>query len=231
MELLAGRGVSVTAGVLAGECTRLNRAFNKWIVTGEPWVIAKAALTRDGSLTRAAGEGRWLSGPRSRRHAHRQRALVDAILIGAGTLRADNPRLTVRGVPGPARQPWRIVLTRTGDLPGKSHLFTDEWRERTVVFRRRSLRAVLRALGRREVTSILIEGGTQVLNDAFRADLVDEVQLYVTPWAAGTDAARLCLNNRQGRPVTLLPGTMQVERLGADVFLRAEVRRPGLNPV
>jgi diaminohydroxyphosphoribosylaminopyrimidine deaminase/5-amino-6-(5-phosphoribosylamino)uracil reductase len=231
LELLREKGLSVTTGVLGQECSRLNRAFNKWILTGEPWVIAKAALTRDGCLTRARGAGRWLSGTLSRRHAHRQRALVDAILIGAGTLRADNPRLTVRGVRGTGhRQPWRIVLAR-GDLPAASHLFTDEWRERTLVFRRRGLGQVLRALGRRQVTSVLIEGGAQVLNQAFAAGLVDEVQLYVTPWFSGSALSRLRMNNPQGDPVTLLTGTLQIERHGADVFLRAEVQKAGLNPV
>jgi diaminohydroxyphosphoribosylaminopyrimidine deaminase/5-amino-6-(5-phosphoribosylamino)uracil reductase len=230
VALLRENGVSVITGVLAEECTRLNRAFNKWISTGEPWVIAKAALTRDGCLTRAPGAGRWLSGTRSRRHAHRQRALVDAILIGAGTLRADNPRLTVRGVRGAEmRQPWRIVLAR-GDLPAASHLFTDEWRERTLVFRGRSLGQVLRALGRRQVTSVLIEGGAQVLNQAFAAGLIDEVQLYVTPWFSGSAASQLRMNNRRGEAVTLLTETPQIERLGADVFLRAEVQRAGLDP-
>jgi diaminohydroxyphosphoribosylaminopyrimidine deaminase/5-amino-6-(5-phosphoribosylamino)uracil reductase len=228
--LLREKGVAVTNGVLAAECTRLNRAFNKWIVTGEPWVVAKAALTGDGCLTRPPGAGRWLSGAHSRRQAHRQRALVDAILIGAGTLRADNPRLTVRGVSGAGeRQPWRIVLAR-GDLPAASHLFTDAWRERTLVFRRRRLRTVLRLLGRLQVTSVLIEGGAHVLNRAFAAELVDEVQLYITPWFSGVASSRLRMNNRRGDPVTLLTGTLQVERLGADVFLRAEVQRAGLNP-
>jgi diaminohydroxyphosphoribosylaminopyrimidine deaminase/5-amino-6-(5-phosphoribosylamino)uracil reductase len=230
-KLLAAGGVAVTAGVLAEECAGLNRAFNKWIVTGEPWVIAKAALTRDGALTRAPGEGRWLSGPRSRRHAHRQRARVDAILIGAGTLRADNPRLTVRGISGAPRQPWRVVLTRGGGLPPQAHVFTDQWRDRTLVYERRSLPAVLRELGQRQVTSVLIEGGAEILNQAFEAGLVDEVQLYVTPWRSGENAPALHLNNRLGEPVTMLTGTIQVERLGIDVFVRAEVQPAGLNPV
>jgi riboflavin biosynthesis pyrimidine reductase len=137
----------------------------------------------------------------------------------------------VRGVRDVARQPWRVVLTRGGgDLPAKSHVFTDQWRERTLVFRRRALGAVLRALGRKAVTSVLIEGGATVLNQAFRAGLVDEVQLYVTPWQSGAGATLLRMNNRLGRPVVLLPGTIQVERLGADVFLRAELQRAGLNP-
>jgi diaminohydroxyphosphoribosylaminopyrimidine deaminase/5-amino-6-(5-phosphoribosylamino)uracil reductase len=232
VELLRGGGVMVTAGVLADECARLNRAFNKWIVTGEPWVIAKAALTRDGCLTRAPGESRWLSGVRSRRHAHRQRALVDAILIGAGTLRADNPRLTIRGVAGAPRQPWRIVLTRGGGpLPADSHLFTDEWRERTLVFRRRSLKAILRELGNKQITSVLIEGGAGVLNEAFASGLVDEVQFYVTPWSSGGGDSLLRMNNGSGHPVSLVTGSIQIQRLGQDVFLRAEVGPAGLNPV
>ncbi len=224
VELLMASGVAVTTGVLAQECARLNRAFNRWIVTGEPWVIAKAALTRDGCLTRAPGAGRWLSGVRSRRHAHRQRARVDAILIGAGTLRADNSRLTVRGVPGASRQPWRVVLTRGGDLPAEAHLFTDEWRERTLVFPGLDLRDVLRELGRRQVTSVLIEGGAGVLGEAFTADLVDEVQFYVTPWLGGAAALGLRMNNRLGTPVRLITETIEVARLGPDVFLRGEVQ-------
>ncbi len=187
--ILEAGGVEVRAGVLGEECARLNRAFNRWIVTGRPWVIAKAALTLDGRLTRPPGEDRWLSGPAARAHAHRQRARVDAILIGAGTLRADNPRLTVRGVASeddePARQPWRVVLTRSGDLPADAHLFTDAWKERTLVFRRQPLAQVLSVLGQRQVTSVLIEGGGKVLGEAFDGGLVDEVQFYFTPLLAG----------------------------------------------
>ena len=226
--LLSATGIAVRAGVLGDECTRLNRAFNRWIVTGRPWVIAKAALTLDGRLARPPGEGRWLSGPAARAHAHRQRAWVDAILIGAGTLRADNPRLTVRGVPGadPARQPWRVVLTRGGDLPPDAHLFTDPWRERTLVFRRRALAKVLADLGRRGVTSVLIEGGGQVLGQAFDAGLVDEVQFYFTPrFAAGPVVAVA------GRPAALPHGAIlcesRCERLGPDVLLTGEVARHG----
>ena len=95
-ELLRGAGIEVKTGVLEDECRELNVAFNKWIVTGLPFVIAKAALSLDGRLTRPPGEGQWLSNAASRADAHRLRASVDAILVGAGTVRADNPRLTVR---------------------------------------------------------------------------------------------------------------------------------------
>ncbi len=225
--ILEAGGVEVRAGVLGEECSRLNRAFNRWIVTGKPWVIAKAALTLDGRLTLPPGDGRWLSGPTARAHAHRQRARVDAILIGAGTLRADNPRLTVRGVKGASRQPWRVVLTRRGDLPAAAHLFTDEYRERTLVFQRKSLARVLADLGRRQVTSVLIEGGGEVLGQAFDAGLVDEVQFYFTPQLAGGPAVAVA-----GGSVALPPGRTlcdcRFERLGPDVLLAGELSRGGV---
>ena len=218
--LLEAGGAEVRVGVLGEECRRLNRPFNRWIVTGRPWVIAKAALTLDGRLTRPPGEDRWLSGPAARAHAHRQRARVDAILVGAGTVRADNPRLTVRGVPGadPGRQPWRVVLTRGGDLPAGAHLFTDEWRERTLVFRDQPLEAVLGDLGRRQVTSVLIEGGGQVLGQAFSAGLVDEVQFYFTPWLAGGDGAAVT-DEKSASGLGAITSEYRCEKLGADVFV------------
>ena len=133
IDELRAAGIKVTAGVLEEECARLNEAFNKWIVTGKPFVIAKCGMSLDGRLTRSPNEGRWLTSPAARRHARQLRAEVDAIIIGAETLRQDNPRLTVRGSKD-ARQPWRVVLSRSGKLPRSAHLFTDRFAERTLVF-------------------------------------------------------------------------------------------------
>src|SRR5438046_9546771 len=96
---LRSAGVRVRDGILAEECTRLNEAFNKWIVTGQPFVIAKCGMSLDGYLTRPPGETRWLTSESSRAHAHQLRALVDAIIVGAETIRRDNPRLIVRAGP------------------------------------------------------------------------------------------------------------------------------------
>jgi diaminohydroxyphosphoribosylaminopyrimidine deaminase/5-amino-6-(5-phosphoribosylamino)uracil reductase len=184
IEQLRGSGIKVTTGVLAAECNRLNEAFNKWIVTGKPFVIAKCGMSLDGRLTRAPNEGRWLTGPTARRHAMQLRAQVDAILIGAETLRRDNPRLTTRGLRG-AGQPWRIVLSRSGELPRGAHLFTDRYAARTLVCRGKSLRQVLADLGRQKITSVLIEGGGNVLGQAFDGRLVDKVQFYIAPLLTG----------------------------------------------
>jgi len=187
IEILRAAGVSVTTGILEAECKELNAAFNHWIVTKTPLVIAKAGMSLDGRLTRPPEEGQWLTSPTARADAQKLRAQVDAILIGAETLRADNPRLTVRGVPG-ARQPWRIILTRSGRLPKDAHVFTDEHRERTLVYHGKSWRHVLQDLGRRQVTSVLIEGGGQVLGEAFDRRLVQRVHVYVAPLLCGGPA-------------------------------------------
>lgn len=178
--------IRVSCGVLAEECTALNVAFNKWVTTGMPFVIAKAGMSLDGRLTRPPGEGQWLTSPHSRADAMRLRAQVDAILIGAGTLRTDDPQLTIRGVRGfSKKQPLRVVLTRTGRLPQKAHLFTDVHRDRTVVYRDKSLRAVLRDLARRGCASVMIEGGGTLLGAAFDARLVDRVHFYIAPLLCG----------------------------------------------
>jgi diaminohydroxyphosphoribosylaminopyrimidine deaminase/5-amino-6-(5-phosphoribosylamino)uracil reductase len=181
---LRSAGVRVRDGILAEECARLNEAFNKWIVTRQPFVIAKCGMSLDGRLTRPAGESRWITGRDARRDAHRLRAGVDAVLVGAETVRADNPRLTVRGVRG-ARQPWRIVLTRSGKLPHQAHLLSDKFAARTLMYKRKSLRSVLKDLGKRGITSVLIEGGGEILGEALDKRLIDKVQIYLGPILIG----------------------------------------------
>jgi diaminohydroxyphosphoribosylaminopyrimidine deaminase/5-amino-6-(5-phosphoribosylamino)uracil reductase len=181
---LRNAGVEVRAGVLAEQCARLNEAFNKWITTRRPFVIAKCGMSLDGRLSRREGEPRWITDAVARRHALALRAQVDAIIIGAETLRTDNPRLTVRGL-GQTRQPWRVVVTRSAKLPAKARLFSDRWSQRTLVYRRMPLTAVLRDLGRQEIISVLIEGGGQVLGEALDGNLIDKVQIYLGPILTG----------------------------------------------
>ena len=181
---LRNAGVKMREGVLADECVRLNEAFNKWIVRGQPFVIAKCGMSLDGRLTRPTGEPRWITDPLARRHANKLRARVDAVLVGAETVRADNPRLIVRGVRR-ARQPWRVVLTRSGNLPRPAQLFSDRFASRTLIYRGKSLATVLKNLGERGVTSVMIEGGGEVLGQALDARLIDKVKLYLGPILSG----------------------------------------------
>jgi diaminohydroxyphosphoribosylaminopyrimidine deaminase/5-amino-6-(5-phosphoribosylamino)uracil reductase len=184
IEILKKAGLEVRSGVLADECSALNEAYNKWITTRRPFVIAKCGMSLDGRLSPAPGAKRWITSADSRRHARQLRAQVDAILIGAKTLRADNPRLTVRGAPG-TKQPWRMILSRSGSLPKKAHLFTDRFADRTIVCNSGSLAAVLRDAGEKEITSVLIEGGGEILGQALDQRLVDKVQLYLGPVLIG----------------------------------------------
>jgi diaminohydroxyphosphoribosylaminopyrimidine deaminase/5-amino-6-(5-phosphoribosylamino)uracil reductase len=186
-KLLRKAGVAVTSGLLADEAKALNRDFNWWIVHRRPWVVAKIALSLDGRIVTPPGDDRWLTSPKARIAAHELRWESDAILVGAETARQDDPKLTVR-LPGRKGkiQPWRVVVTRSGKLPKKLHLFTDKHRDRTLVFQGRRLQQVVAALGALQVSHLLIEGGEEILTQAFEAKLVNEVAFFIAPAVMGT---------------------------------------------
>jgi len=223
---LRNAGVKVRQGVLADECARLNEAFNKWIVTGQPFVIAKCGMSLDGRLTRPVEEPRWITGPSARRHARELRAHVDAVLVGAETLRADNPRLTVRGARR-ARQPWRVVLTRSGKLPRRARLFSDHLAARTLIYKSKSLADVVKDLGKRDITSVLIEGGGDVLGQALDARLIDKVQLYVGPILAGGPVIAFPGRGADTTPNALRLRNVSYRRIGQSVCITGY---PGTRP-
>ncbi len=181
-RILTEAGIAVTSGVLERECSNLNRAWNKWIATGVPFVTGKVGMSLDGRIS-SHPSARWITGEPARRDAMRVRAECGAILVGAGTLRADNPRLTLRGVRG--RQPLRVVWTRSGRLPRRAFLFTDRFKNRTVISRADSLGELLRDLGTRGVSHVLIEGGSTVLGEAFDGGFVDRLVFYIAPKLLG----------------------------------------------
>jgi diaminohydroxyphosphoribosylaminopyrimidine deaminase / 5-amino-6-(5-phosphoribosylamino)uracil reductase len=221
-RILRAAGVEVSSGVLAEKCAAINRAFNHWITTGRPWVIAKCAMSLDGRLTRRPGEASWITRPAARRHAQALRARVDAILVGAATIRADNPRLTVRGI-RVARQPWRVVLTRSGRVPKNSHVLSDAHRARTLVFRGWRLHRVLVELAARDVTSVMIEGGGDILGQAFDQQLVNEIQFYYAPLLLGGPVAAvggLGVGSNEDRIRLVEPAW---QRIGPDLCLTGRV--------
>lgn len=217
-RILQKDGIDVTEGILAQECTDMNADWNKWIVEGIPYVIAKAGMTLDGRIG-SHPASRWITNDRSRRDAMKTRARVGAILVGAETVRVDNPLLTIRGLK--AHQPWRVVISRSGNLPTTAHLFTDEHRERTLVFS--SLKAALRDLGRRGVVSVLIEGGGQLLGEAFDKQLVDEVSFYLAPIITGGSTPAVGGRGAGQNADALKLERVTYERYGSDVCLRGRV--------
>ncbi len=181
-------GIRVKSGVLQKECDHLLRPFTKWITTGLPYVIAKVGQSLDGRLTRPPGEPQWITSEAARAHAMRLRVRCDAIMVGAETVRQDNPKLTLRGlnIPMEKQQPWRVIVSRSGLLPTKAHLFTDEHQERTIVLQgERTFPEILRELAKRNITSILLEGGGNLMGQAFAAKAVDEVHWYLAPRLCG----------------------------------------------
>jgi diaminohydroxyphosphoribosylaminopyrimidine deaminase/5-amino-6-(5-phosphoribosylamino)uracil reductase len=217
---LRDAGVKVREGVLAEDCSRLNDAFNKWITIRQPFVIAKCGMSLDGRLTRPPGESQWITGSSARHDAHQLRGGVDAILVGAETVRVDNPRLTVRGPRG-ARLPWRVVLTRSNNLPRRAHLFSDRLARRTLIYKGQSLTSVLKDLGKRGVTSVLIEGGGEVLGQALDARLIDKVQIYLGPILTGGPVIAFPGFGAQSISNAMRLGDISYRRIGESVCATA----------
>ena len=216
-KILKKAGVEVSTGVLGDQCSELNSAWNKWISTGLPFVTAKAGMSLDGRIASFPGR-RWITSEAARADAMKLRAGCDAILVGAETVRIDNPHLTTRGV-SKGRQPWRVVWSRSGEIPPESKILTDEFRDRTLVFKGKSLLSVLRDLGRRGVQHVLIEGGGQTHGEAFDRGLVDRVVFYVAPVLLGGNTP--AVGGRGKNNIQL--AKPDYKKIGADLRIEAEV--------
>lgn len=209
IEILRKGGIKTDVGILAEECIEINRFFFKYIRTGLPYVTLKFAQTLDGRIATSSGDSRWISSPESLRFAHHLRAVHDAVIIGAGTVIKDNPKLTCRLVRG--RDPIRIVLDSHLSLPldaeilidGKKTLVacTDSARkEKKKALEKKGieilniekdskgrvlLAELLKKLGRRGISSVLVEGGAGVATSFLEENLVDRLLVIVAPRIVG----------------------------------------------
>jgi diaminohydroxyphosphoribosylaminopyrimidine deaminase / 5-amino-6-(5-phosphoribosylamino)uracil reductase len=205
---LKAAGVEVEIGLCELEAQRLNAPYLTLVTAGRPYVHAKWAMTLDGKICTRTGDSKWISNEASRRRVHELRGRMDAIVVGIGTVLADDPLLTARP-PGP-RIPTRIILDSRGRLPLDSQLLrtireapvmlvASEDNASTIALQaagcevlivrkensRPSLTRMLEVLGNRRMTNILVEGGAEVLGSFFDARLVDEVWAFVAPIIAG----------------------------------------------
>ncbi|MEB3419671.1 bifunctional diaminohydroxyphosphoribosylaminopyrimidine deaminase/5-amino-6-(5-phosphoribosylamino)uracil reductase RibD [Salipiger marinus] len=240
-EMLRRRGIEVTTGILAEEAARDHSGFFLRIGQGRPHVTLKLASSFDGRIATATGESRWITGPEARAVVHALRASHDAVMVGAGTARADDPDLTVRGW-GPRRQPVRVVVSRLIDVPLMSRLAASArdvpvWlvhgRDAPVQTRRawescgaRLLpcaltggridpAALLSGLAAEGLTRVFCEGGGQLAASLLGADLVDELVGFTAGVALGAE----------GRPGI---GALGIDRLAeAPRFTLAETRVVG----
>ncbi len=224
---LVEAGIRVEAGASEAEARELLRGYLLRRRLGRPWVTAKYAMGLDGKIATRSGDARWISGEASRAHAHRLRDRADAVIVGIGTVLADDPRLTVRPVPPDGRQPHRIVVDTRLRIPLDAALLGPELAAGTTVAfvapaagaatleerglgllplpadasGRVDLRALLEALGRRGDNEVLVEGGGELLAGLLAFGLVDEVQACLAPIVIGGRTA--------GTPV----GGIGVERI------------------
>lgn len=211
---LRAAGVAVMTGVMADQAARAHRGFFTRQRAGRPMVTLKLATSLDGRIATASGESRWITGPEARRHVHAARLTHDAVLIGAGTARADDPMLTVRGM-GDVAQPVRIIAARTLDLPLAGRLAQSAadlplwllhgagdapdqrraaWQSLgahllpvAVLGRALDPTAMLAALGAKGLTRVLCEGGGTLVAALLAAGLVDEISAYGAGLAIGAE--------------------------------------------
>jgi diaminohydroxyphosphoribosylaminopyrimidine deaminase / 5-amino-6-(5-phosphoribosylamino)uracil reductase len=212
---LAAAGVEVEIGVLAAEAEALNEAYLHHRRTGTPFVSLKLALSLDGGLAAPDGSARWITGSEARRVVHRRRHEVDAVMVGAGTVVADDPSLTVRDVPA-KRQPARIIVDGSGRVDPGARIFNpdapvmvatttssseehrDGWRrtgaEVIVVPASGSgvgLPGLMKELGARDIVEILCEGGSELATSLIREELVQRLELHYGPVLLGSSALRI----------------------------------------
>ncbi len=252
---LESRGVEVRTGVLEKACRTLNEAFIEHVTTGRPFVIAKTASTLDGWTATAAGHSRWVTNEGSRRFVHRLRDRCDAVLVGVGTVLADDPSLTTRLPRRRGRDPIRVILDTRLRTPRDAALLRSSpsaeallvvgrslpepelapfsSMDRVTVLRCPEIRegldpgALLDLLGARGIQSVLVEGGARVLGSLIRSRLVHKVYVFKAPKMLGGD---------DGVPVAAGPGArrmdecmeledIRVRRFGDDVMIRGYPRR------
>jgi diaminohydroxyphosphoribosylaminopyrimidine deaminase / 5-amino-6-(5-phosphoribosylamino)uracil reductase len=255
LAVLRAAGIEVAVGVLEREAERQNRAFLTTMRHGRPHVTLKVAMTLDGKITDCHGASQWITGDAARQEAHRLRSEMDCILVGVGTILADDPALTVRRERPWPREPYRVVLDSTArtppearvicaGTPGRTLLLVGDGapRERTerlekagaVVVRvgsregRVDLEGVLAGLHRREIRALLVEGGAETHGAFLEAGLVDRVVVFLAPILVGGRQALSAMGG-SGLPLTnaLRLTDLSVRRIGSDLLVEADVAREG----
>lgn len=242
IAVLERAGIKVEAGMCEAEARDLNAGFFSVIERGRPWVRVKIAASLDGRTATEGGASQWITGAAARADGHAFRARACAVLTGIGTVRADDPALTVRAVPT-ERQPLRVVIDRYAETPADAKVLRGgalvvtaadvarDWPvgvERLVLpdaSGRVDLHAMFRALAARGINEVHVEAGARLNGALFEAGLVDELLVYMAPSLIG-DPARGMLSYASG--ITSLAQSVRLEvfavdRVGEDIRVRARV--------
>jgi diaminohydroxyphosphoribosylaminopyrimidine deaminase/5-amino-6-(5-phosphoribosylamino)uracil reductase len=253
-EELEGQGLKVYVGEHEDKAKEINEAYTKFITTGLPFVTAKFATSLDGKIATSCGDSKWISGEESRKQAHNLRYTNDAIMAGVNTILTDDPQLTARccgGRGGTARkQPLRVIVDGRGRLTPTARIFTEPGRTLVVLGRHATprekaafgkvsteilespseegmvdLAGLLKALGERKITSVLVEGGGILLGSLFDHKLVDKVIAFIAPIIIGGAQAMTAVAGRGVDKVTdaLRLRRVRVETLGEDLMVSGYV--------
>jgi diaminohydroxyphosphoribosylaminopyrimidine deaminase/5-amino-6-(5-phosphoribosylamino)uracil reductase len=249
-DVLKEYGIPTDVGDGAAEALEMNLPFFSWVVRRRPWITMKGAASVDGRVATRTGESRYLTGDQARRHVHRRRSRVDAIIIGSGTALADDPSLNVRGL-SRTRDPVRVVLDSRGRMRATARMLQTGSRAPTLVYTadetpvsfERSLyqagaevvrvktsgghvdlREVVADLGERGLLSLVVEGGPTIHGAFLEAGLYDALQLYWAPLLLGGEGLPLVV----GAPLDALADAWRLTRprvrsLGSDVLYEAWV--------
>ncbi|HET7900354.1 MAG TPA: bifunctional diaminohydroxyphosphoribosylaminopyrimidine deaminase/5-amino-6-(5-phosphoribosylamino)uracil reductase RibD [Candidatus Nanopelagicales bacterium] len=222
--LLRAAGLEVETGLLAEDAAALNETWTFAVSVGRPFVTWKAAATLDGRIAAADGSSRWITSSAARADVHALRGEVDAVVVGTGTVLADDPHLAVRrgGQVAPGSQPMRVVVGLR-DIPAGSRVLDDA--ARTLQLRTHDPREVLATLFAHDVQHVLLEGGPTLAAAFVRADLVDAVRWYAAPALLGAGRAALDDAGMESIAQALRLDVVDVVRVGDDVRIDARVRR------
>ncbi len=238
MTLLRDAGIEVIYGIHEEIGAELNEVFFHAQRTKLPFVHLKMASTLDGKIAMPSGESQWITGETARNEVHKMRSTHQAVMVGAGTLRADNPKLNVRLPDFQGEQPFRIVFTASGNLPTESHLFTDELREKTLVFTKsdtrvdlpstqivkvRDLKHAMEELYARKIIHVLLEGGPCLAGEMMKENLIQRVSLFLNPSFLGEGPSNLGnfgLKSLNDRPKLK---NITTKMFGEDLFLSGRI--------
>ena len=252
VAILRSHGVEVTENVLREECDALNRIFFHYITTGRPFVSMKYAMTMDGKIAACTGASKWITGETARSHVRQQRHRFRGIMVGVGTVLADDPLLTCRMENG--RDPVRIICDTNLRTPPQAQVVATADRiptilatcctdpEKQAVYRRAGcrvicleeknghadLRQLMERLGQEQIDSILLEGGGTLNWAALECGIVQQVQAYIAPKLFGGRDAKTPVEGA-GVPVpdaAFRLKNSRMERLGEDFLIESEVEYP-----
>jgi len=195
VRILNKADIQTVVNVEEKKCIELNEAFFHWIKTGRPYIILKMAMTLDGKTATSNGESKWITGPESRKSVQKLRKWSDAIMVGGVTVRKDSPSLTVRNKKGFPLQNWpqpeRIVVSRKL-TPEKASSLMGEGKSPLVIKADTpsEWKKVLKKLGKRGITSILVEGGSELASSLLNAKQIQKTFFYIAPKILGGKKSR-----------------------------------------